>query len=269
MRHSLFPRRVEEAALNAWPALQQMLFDGWLLRFAQGYSKRANSINPLYPSTLDLEEKVMACERCYAAKAQPPIFRLTPFASPALDPLLERRGYDQVAPTMVLHLDLDAPSPRPSFAGQLHTESLDDWMALFCRLQGTEPARHQTHLQILQSIPAPQLLASLRHAGQTVACGLGVLEQDIFGLFDLLTAPQKRNQGHGTRLVAGMLRWAQEHGARHAYLQVVRRNAPARRLYAKFGFASLYDDWYRIPHASKPGHSASSGEQFAKENPPL
>ena len=46
-------RRLEEVAMNAWPALQQMLFDGWILRFAQGYTKRANSVHPLFESHLD------------------------------------------------------------------------------------------------------------------------------------------------------------------------------------------------------------------------
>ena len=45
-------RRLEEVAMNAWPALQQMLFDGWIVRFAQGYTKRANSVHPRLASDL-------------------------------------------------------------------------------------------------------------------------------------------------------------------------------------------------------------------------
>ena len=78
----MFQRRIEEAALNAWPALQQILFDGWILRFSKGYTKRANSVNPLYASRLDVGEKVDACEKLYAEKGLRPVFRLTPFSSP-------------------------------------------------------------------------------------------------------------------------------------------------------------------------------------------
>ena len=42
-------RHIKELAVNAWPSLQTLL-DGWVLRFANGYTRRANSVNLLYPS---------------------------------------------------------------------------------------------------------------------------------------------------------------------------------------------------------------------------
>lgn len=50
---------IEELSMNAWSALQTKLYDGWILRFADGYSKRANSINPIYDSRISLEHKNM------------------------------------------------------------------------------------------------------------------------------------------------------------------------------------------------------------------
>jgi GNAT superfamily N-acetyltransferase len=88
---------------------------------------------------------------------------------------------------------------------------------------------------------------SLVDAGQAVACGLGVLEKDYFGLFDLVTDPSRRNRGYGTALVAGLLAWAQAKGTQHAYLQVMESNGPARQLYARFGFHEAYPYWYRVP----------------------
>ena len=106
--------------------------------------------------------------------------------------------------------------------------------------------KHQTHREILHTIPSQRLLVSLEDSGQPVACGLGVLETRYFGLFDLITAPQHRNKVYGTQLASSLLRWAQEQGAWHAYLQVMSLNEPARHLYAKLGLANAYQYWYRI-----------------------
>src|SRR6478672_4265852 len=93
---------LEERALNAWPALQTVHYDGWVLRFAAGYTRRANSVQPLYPGALPPAEKIAYCAAVYAGRGQPPIYKLTPAAQPAvLDQALADLGYRQEALTSV------------------------------------------------------------------------------------------------------------------------------------------------------------------------
>lgn len=246
------PQRLEEITLNAWPALQYMFFDGWVLRFANGYTKRANSINPLFASSLDTLEKIATCERIYREKGLRPVFKLTSFSCPAdIDERLAQQNYKVIDETCVLYLDLsqhdhdtvtDLPEP-------LDIKALDEWLEIFCDLKDASIDAHQTHLAMLKLIPSPCLPATWRNeAGVHVASAMGVLENEYFGLFDMVTKPAYRQQGHASNLVSGMLQWAKQQGARHAYLQVVSANTAARGLYHKIGYRELYRYWYRVPN---------------------
>jgi GNAT superfamily N-acetyltransferase len=247
----MLTRRLEEAALNSWPSLRQMLFDGWVLRFSRGYTKRANSVNPLYGSTLDVTDKIVECERIYTEQGLPPIFRLTPFSSPPeLDRVLERRGYARIDPTLVLALDLTDHGLQPTPSAGFRDVPLDEWMEAFYQLSASPPETRRPRRDILQAILSRRLLALRTDSLQPVACGLGVLENVYFGLFGLMTDPAQRGRGHGTALLGGMLGWARENGARTAYLQVMVSNERARRLYAKFGFREAYAYWYRVLEAA-------------------
>jgi GNAT superfamily N-acetyltransferase len=246
----MLQKQLEEVALNAWPALQQMLYDGWLLRFSNGYSMRGNSINPLYASTIDVDEKIETCEMMYAERALPPIFRLTQKATPpGLDGLLEARTYKQIDTTSVLYLRLQESQLPPLDEAGFNQESVDRWLTVFHALRGLDQHAERNHTAIVQSIASRTLAAVLNAGGDPVACGLGVLERSYFGLFDILTHPEHRGRGHATQLVNGMLNWAIQRGAAHAYLQVERENIRAQGLYAKFDFQEAYHYWYRIPSA--------------------
>ena len=59
-------RFLEEIASNGHVALNTMQYDGWILRFSNGYTGRANSVSVLYPSEKDMAGKVAYCEKCYA-----------------------------------------------------------------------------------------------------------------------------------------------------------------------------------------------------------
>ena len=85
-------RHLEEASLEGLPALRSDHYDGWLLRFADGYSRRANSVAPLAPSTIDLDEKIRYCESVNARAGLPCIFKLTEASTPdGLDEALSSR----------------------------------------------------------------------------------------------------------------------------------------------------------------------------------
>ena len=239
---SALARRVEEASLNAWPALQQVVFDGWLLRFARGFTKRANSVVPLYAGSLAVEEKVRYCENLYAREQLKTIFRLTTLApSDAIDAMLAHRGYEHLDPTRVMAAELDYQTAGTG----VQQLDIDDWLSVYRQLTGMPQDAARLHQLILKAIGSPSAFAVLHNQGQPVACGLAVLEHELVGLFDIVTANDHRRKGFGRRLVRDLMTWGATHGARHAYLQVIADNAPAGSLYKALGFKDLYSYWYR------------------------
>jgi len=224
--------------------MQQMLLDGWLLRFARGFTKRANSVVPLYPGEQPLPDKVRFCENLYTRERLKTIFRLTTIDDHApLDEFLACRRYHHRDPTEVLTLPLER---RPSGSPDLCLLGIERWLSVYGTLTGMPDSVRALHGAILRGIPLPCAYGLIGSVESPVACGLAVLEQDLVGLFDVVTHPAARRAGRGTELVASLLEWAYERGARRAYLQMVADNHAARALYGKFGFQPLYRYWYRL-----------------------
>ncbi|WP_438350417.1 hypothetical protein ACP8HI_07100 [Paenibacillus sp. FA6] len=108
-------KTIEEYSLNAWPALQTLIQDGWLLRFADVYTKRSNSINAIYNGIDDnLKKKIMNCEEIYSRSNLDVIFKITPFVPESLDKALEDRGYGVLDPSSVQTLESLTDIKEPS-----------------------------------------------------------------------------------------------------------------------------------------------------------
>ncbi|MGE0056694.1 MAG: hypothetical protein AB7P33_02315, partial [Dehalococcoidia bacterium] len=60
--------RLEEVFLNSMTPPEQLLYDGWLVRFARNDAKRSRSVNVLSPSRLPLEDKLDYCTMLYGEK---------------------------------------------------------------------------------------------------------------------------------------------------------------------------------------------------------
>jgi len=235
---------VEEAAMRAWPALERVDEAGWVLRFAGGYTRRANSAAALGAGDEELDEQVAWVEGEYAARDLPPIFRLVSTCGPAgLDAALAAAGYEREGEALVMTLDLPSdPRPPPP---ALRAVPIDEWLVLYERLNERGPDGRELHRRLLESIQGERLLAALHDGDDAVGCGVGVREAAFAGLFDLAVAPGLRGRGHGRRLVDELLRWAAAGVARTAYLQVLVENAAAIRLYERAGFREAYRYWYR------------------------
>lgn len=247
---------LEEASFRAWPAAEQQTYDGWVLRFAGGYTKRANSVNPLYPGHEDVQEKITRCEQLYLSRNLKPVFRLTPLAFPAnLDETLARRGYVYKDPTSVQALDLSMWQARSSEGVQCWPEVSTGWLNSFMQISAMPMP--QPHLDILTRIAPSKCFAVLHRQDRPVACGLGVLEGEYVGLFDVVTAPAERRKGYGRELVSTILSWARSNGAQTAYLQVLTFNRPALNLYERLGFREIYQYWYRIKEGERLGSKGS------------
>lgn len=241
------PRALEELALTTWPALQQWLYDGWVVRFAGGYTRRANSVTPLYSSRQEPAAKIAQCERWYAAANLPTVFRLNEHTAPAaLDRLLDARGYQHADRSLTLHRRLDTWAMPGELSGSLRSEQLADWLPLYCQLSGKALDQQQAHMALLQATPAPRIFAALWDGDQAVACAVGVLSAQALSVVDVVTAPQHRQRGYGTSLLAQLFAWAQRAGASDAALQVQGDNAAARSLYTRLGFHEVYSYWYRV-----------------------
>lgn len=233
-------RRIEEAALNAWPAPRQMLYDGWIVRFAGGHSKRVNSVNPLYPSSRLIDEKIATCEAIYAKEGQPCLFRIGDFADHAdLVAEIETAGYTPFDPTFVLGRPLAVGVESQPDVTILALPA-EDWFRMRAQFVKVSAADQQVHTEILQCIVPEKVLMGLFVGGQPVGCGMGVVEGELLGFFSIYTNARWRRKGYAGMIMAALTDWGLEHGASYGYLQVEGHNQPALAFYDRLGFETCY-----------------------------
>jgi len=237
-------RLLEEACANVWPAFEQMLYDGWLLRFTRGYSRNNNSVWPLFPGALPLERKITFCERQYAARGLSCGFRLSELAGhEGIEELLAERGYVQNNPNLVMNrASLDVPEAN------ITELPLDEWLETIYRVHPVDDVGMiDWERQVLKRSALPSRFAIIMRNGHACAYGRSARQGSILNVEDLWTLLAYRNQGVGTQLIQGLLRRGQEEGAETAYLTVNESNIDARRLYERLGFVNNYRYRYMVP----------------------
>ena len=247
-------RTIEEASYGAWPALAQVLDDGWVLRFADGHTKRANSVNPIYPSFGDAEAKIARAEDWFRAQGLPTIFRVTPLAEPAdLDDRLAARGYQAFETSRALYnpdLGGIAPSGLPGgVALRLDPTPDDGWLDAYLALSPLDRQKTAALTRMLGLIVPRACFGWLHEGGRPLAAAVVVAQGGLMGTNDVVTAPEARRRGLMRALLGHLTRWAGDAGAGSGAIFVVAANAPAVALYEGLGYRELYRYHYRMAPA--------------------
>ena len=238
----------EELSLNALPALQTQFYDGWVLRYTDGYgyTSRANSVNLLYPSTLDPREKIKECEKRYFAQGLPAIFKITDGTDTEMDKMLELDGYEVLSPTYFMTSDLTAVKYTPGMIDMVCGIN-DEWLTdCFTLSHYEEDKKRAIAKQVFNNIKVTTLCGRIIKNSATIACGLCIIERGCAGLFNIVVDESERGKGYGREICQSLLCEAQRLGAHTTYLQVVQENYVAIDLYTKMGYKTLYSYWYRV-----------------------
>jgi GNAT superfamily N-acetyltransferase len=234
-------RLLEEISIDAWPAFQTSLYDGWVLRFADGFSRRSNSIVPLYPSQKDIREKIHTCESLFRDRGLRTVFKLTAASPPReLDEILAAAGYRAEAETSVQVLPIEKWTAIPAGDVTLEEKLSEEWIRALCELNAYDPRHHGTVGKLTALIHPSRMFASVRRDGKVVACGLGVVRHGYICFFDIVVDGKHRRQGLGRQIMAGLLQWGREQSAQTAFLQVMTNNPIAMAMYAGLGFREEY-----------------------------
>ena len=234
-----------EAAV--WPPLEVHDVDGWQVGLSSGFTRRANSVLAL-SEPRDVTAAVKEVEKLYARSGQPALFRVCAQSEPEdLDAVLARRGYREVAPTLVMvrsALDaVAAPFDSPGLRCTVAEEPDDDWLGRWLTVKPSAPVDRTAAKALLTGARALYLTA--RDSYGPVGVVRAALVDDWVALSCLAVDTRARRRGIGRALSRAALHEAVQAGARRAFLQVEESNDPAIEMYSRLGFTPAERYHYR------------------------
>lgn len=210
----------------------------WVCRAANGTTGRANSCTPLGVPGTSPAHAVAAAESWYLERGHRPLFQIWDGCDEGVIEVLDERGYVSGEGAEVLTLDLTTSRWPVASAPVLITEGGSG------RIAGIELT---DRLEELAMSSLTKVVATIvgEADGDVVSAGLGVVDSSALGIFAMRTEPLHHRRGLASSVLAALLAAGEKRGADAAWLQVMPSNAPAKHLYAAFGFQHALAYHYR------------------------
>jgi len=240
--------KLEVACSAAWPPLEQGLLGDWRLRWADGFTGRANSALAVGDPRMPVEDALNAvCDFAHAREITPAVQAVK--GSPTEDAVIaagwrENTGHAAGSEVAVL---VKAAMNGPFMA---KTAMNGPFIA-------PEPTPGWWEITAKSGEPG----AAERHVLTTGDVGYGVVEVDgvtaaavrvaVVGEFGhisrLEVKPEYRRRGLAARLMAAAGEWSAGRGTTEEVLQVSVSNGPALALYGELGFTEHHRYRYWVP----------------------
>ncbi len=249
-------RTLEKKAANGWVAFETHEYDGWEMRFGNGYTGRANSVSVFEDSTKRLEDKVVYCENLYKAQGLPCNFKVTD-ADKELSEYLLNRGYKVVTPSDVMILDTDSEEfakvlsdegieeNSEAFKDVIFSDEPAEWFDPYFEFEGfTDEKKIETYKQFHANTKVTKLYVTLLHEGKVAAVASCAIEGEYSLLHNVIVDKKYRGLGLGKKLCLAAILKSKELGAKYSYLQVIKDNDVAVNLYNKLGYKKVYEYCY-------------------------
>jgi GNAT superfamily N-acetyltransferase len=243
-------QELDRIAARGWPPVESERLGEWELRWAGGFTRRANSVLPLGDPGLPLDEALERVTEWYAQRNRPAYMQVSTGAKGSQEQLaaeLEARGWtlEVTALIRVAALapiaDREVPDPRRTLPGAASPVALsrtidDAWLARYQR--SAEPAPEVRDVLCggpsvwFATVPGTE-------AGEPpAAIGRCVVDGRWAGFMAIEVDPALRRQGLASAVMTALARKALDEGASAAYLQVETDNEGAGALYDGMDFGA-------------------------------
>ncbi|MGP3926041.1 GNAT family N-acetyltransferase [Streptomyces sp. 8N616] len=246
---------LDRVAARAWPPVESERLGDWELRWAGGFTRRANSVLPIGDPGLPLDEALERVTAWYGERGRPAYMQVSTGAEGSQERLaaeLGERGWTREVSALIRVAALapiaDAGAGAGAGSGAGADAAADASRVVLSRgIDEAWLARYQRSVE-----PAPEVLKVLG-GGPSVwfatvpgdaegtppdAIGRCVVDGRWAGFTAIEVVPERRRQGLATAVMAALARRALDEGASAAYLQVESDNGGAGALYDGMGFTT-------------------------------
>jgi ribosomal protein S18 acetylase RimI-like enzyme len=241
---------IDELMANAWPPAIREYRGDWLVRWADGFTRRANSALPVGQAD-QVPTLVSDCEQFYRDHRATPVFQVsTASAPPGLVDHLVARRYRGTARTLVAQALVQDVIANTRSSGNAEVEQdhvPDAWFDGYWEVEasrGRSGADAKMCRDTLLQPTLPRAYATVRALGEVAGVGQIVVERGWAGVQCMATRTGHRRRGAAIAVLHCLAVEAAARGAERMYLAVMADNLAAQRLYQRATFRPAHEYRY-------------------------